>query len=193
MEVGENVFESRASALEAEAKDAATVLARTRSGNPAVRAGSIEPSASGMENASKPGSRAGNLLDEAEGLSRWSKVLKGGGPIVAMGMGAFQISQGESPSRVGLEIAGGVVGGLAAGAAASALVAAGVIAAPAIVVAVGVALVGAAVAWGVGKAYESWVPQDVREKIDEGIKDTWHTVADPVGDAVSGAWHSVFG
>ena len=188
--IAENAFGARADTLTQAADDAAVALARLRSGNPAVAAGAVSPSATGVANASKPGTRAGNLLDEAAEASRWGRVLRWGGPVVATGVGAYQISQGESPSRVGLETAAGIGTGILLGGAATAAVAAG---APVILVGAGVALVGAGVAWGVGTAYEAWVPQDVREAIDEGIKDTWHAATDPIGDAVGGAWDAVFG
>jgi hypothetical protein len=195
--IGENVFAGKATALKKKAGEAATALARKRSGNPAVRAGKADPTESGLRNASKPGTRAGNLHEEASGISRWGKLLKWGGPVIATGLGGYQISQGSSPSRVGLEVTASIAGGIAAGTAIAAGAVALGLTAPAwgtaALIGAGAAVVGAGIAWGVGKAYESWVPQDVREKIDEGIKDTWHAVADPVGDGVSGAWRSVFG
>lgn len=195
--IGENVFEGKAAALEGKADAAAEALARRRSGSPAISAGKAAPTESGLKNAKKPGTRAGNLLEEAEGAARWAKVLKWGGPVVAAGMGGYQIAQGDSPSRVGIEIVGGIAGGILGGAFVAAGVTAAAVTLPvwgtAAVVGLGAAAIGGGIAWGAGKAYEAWVPQDVREKIDEGIKDGWHAVADPVADGLSGAWHSVFG
>ena len=49
-----------------------------------------------------------------------------------------------------------------------------------------VVVVGTAATVAVGKAYENWVPLRTRERIDEGIKDTWNATA-------GSAWKAVFG
>ncbi|MGL5862244.1 MAG: hypothetical protein ACRCY9_13415, partial [Phycicoccus sp.] len=194
--IPENAFAAKARDLRGAAGRAAADLARRRSGNPAVRSGSRPPRASGIANASKPGTRAATLFGHADEASVWARRLAHGGVVTAVALGAWEISQGKSPSTVAVETVTGVVVGIAATAAVGAVIVAAGISAPVWVpVAVGVAA-GAAATAAAGWAYEEFVPQDVREKIDEGIKDTWEgakDVAGDVGDAISDGWKSVFG
>lgn len=60
--------------------------------------------------------------------------------------------------------------------------------APVIGVTAGVVVAGAVVTAAAGWAYETFVPQATREKIDEGIRDTWNGAKDKIGDA----WDAVF-
>ncbi len=48
-------------------------------------------------------------------------------------------------------------------------------------------------------AWENWVPADVRQKIDDGIKDVWNATTKTVSDGwnsvtsgVSDAWEAIF-
>ncbi|MGL4176782.1 MAG: WXG100 family type VII secretion target [Dermatophilaceae bacterium] len=194
--VSESRFVAKARDLSIAATTAATELARRRSGNPAVRSGSKPPRAAALENASKPGTRAGNLSGLADDAAVWGKRLARGGVVTAVALGAWELSQGKSPSTVAVETVTGIAVGAAGSAVVGAVIAAGVVGAPVVATVVGVVVVGAAATYAAGWAYEQFVPQDVREKIDEGIKDTWEgakDVAGDVGDAISDGWKSVFG
>lgn len=193
---GETAFTVRERDLRAAATAAATALAARRSRNPAVRSGSKAPTPRGLTNASKPGTRAAGLAADAAELARWGKVLKFGGPVIGIVGSGVALANGESPSSVAV----GFGAGLAAGVVTGAVVAAGVVSTPVWATAAAVVLVGAGVSWAATKAWEAWVPEDVRDSIDDGARAAWdwttNTVSeawDDAGDAVSGAWNSVFG
>lgn len=189
--IPESLFSKRSHDLKAASKKAATDLARKRSRNPAVRSGSKAPSESGMKNASKPGTKGGNLGAKASAMSKWAKRFAKGGLVTSVALGIYQISQGDSPSKVIVETAVGVGAGVLLVAGGAVLVTAG---APVILVGAGVVIVGAAISYGAGWAYEKFVPEDVRNKIDEGLKDGWNKTKDIAGDAggkVEDAWHAV--
>lgn len=191
--IPENRFAQKARDLRADARRSATDLARGRSRNPAVRSGSKPPRADALARASKPGTRAGNLSGLADETSLWGKRLARGGIVTAVALGAWEVSQGKSPSTVIVETGTGIAVGAALTVAAGAAIAAG---APVIVTVGAVVVVGAAATYAAGWAYETFVPQDVQEKIDEGIRDTWEgakDVADDVGGAISDGWNAVFG
>lgn len=172
-----------------------------RSGNPAVKAAAEAANPQGMRWAA----------DEAEDLARRLTSAGKAVPVVGWGFDLWDLgsdmSTGDDPSSTGVEIIGGVVGGAAATAGVAALTAAGVVTLPvwgtaAIVAGAGIA-VGAGAVW----AYESWVPQDVRESIDAGMSDAWDATADfaedawentgdffgDVGHGISKGWKGVFG
>jgi hypothetical protein len=92
------------------------------------------------------------------------------------------MESGDDPSSTAVNIAGGIVGGVAA-AAVGALAAAGIVTLP--VWGTALVVTGAAVAVGAGAvwAYESWVPQDVREAIDAGMEQAWDATTDFAEDA----------
>lgn len=186
--IPESAFAKKSHDLKAMSKKAATALARRRSRNPAVRSGTKAPSERGMRNASKPGTRAGNLSGKASVMAKWAKRFAKGGVVTSVALGIYQISQGDSPSKVIVETAVGVGAGVLLVAGGAVLVTAG---APVILVAAGVVVVGAAISYGAGWAYEKFVPEDVRNKIDEGLKDAWEgtkNVASDVGDKLGDAW-----
>lgn len=186
--IPENTFTKRAHDLRAAATTYAADLARRRSGNPAVRAGSKSPRQASIDKASKPGTKAGNMFGKAGDLDVWGKRLARGGVVTAVALGAWEISQGKSPTTVAVEtgtgLAVGALGTLAVGAA----VTAGAPVLAVVAVGAGVVLVGAGAAYAAGWAYEKFVPQVTREKIDEGIKDAWNGAGDKIGDA----WDAVF-
>lgn len=107
------------------------------------------------------------------------KLAQRTGTTLTLALSGWEIYNGKSPSQVGLETAAGFAAGAVVTAAAAATL-------PAWGTAAVVVLVGGAVSWGVGKAYESWVPLRTRERIDEGIKDAWNAT-------VGSAWKAVFG
>lgn len=170
-------------------------------GNPAVKAAAEAANPGGMRWA------ADKAEDLARRLSRAGKAL----PVVGWGIDIWNLgsdmSTGDDPSSTAVEIGGGVVGGIAATAGVAALAAAGVITLP--VWGTAVVVGGAAVAVGAGAvwAYESWVPQDVRESIDAGMENAWDATTDfaedawenttdfvgDVGDGVGKAWKGLFG
>lgn len=189
----ENRFAARSRELRAASTRAAESLARSRSGNPAVRGGSRPPRQQSIDNASRPGTRAANLAGMADEASVWARRLAKGGVVTSIALGAWEISQGKSPSTVAVETGAGIAAGVVLSVAAGAAIAAG---APVIAVVAGAVVVGAAVTYGAGWAYETFVPQATREKIDEGIKDVWEGTKDlagDAGDAIGDAWNSVFG
>lgn len=188
--IPESMFAKRSHDLKAAAKTAATELARRRSKNPAVRSGTRAPSESGMRNATKPGTKGGNLGTKAAVMGKWAKRFAKGGLVTSIALGIYQISQGGSPSKVIVETAVGVGAGVLLVAGGAVLVTAG---APVILVGAGVVILGAGISYGAGWAYERFVPEDVRNKIDEGLKNTWEGTKDVAGDVKDGlgdAWHA---
>jgi len=108
-----------------------------------------------------------------------TKVGKRVGTILTFALSGWDICNGKSPSQIGIETATGLL----VGAGVTAL-AAGTL--PAWGTAAAGVVVGTAATVAVGKAYENWVPLRTRERIDEGIKDTWNATA-------GSAWKAVFG
>ena len=193
---GDTAFAARERDLRAAASSAAERLARSRSGNPAVRSGSRAPSARGLQNASRPGTRAGNLLSHADDAARWGRFLKWGGPIVGLIGSGFALAQGDSFGSVAAGYAGGIVGGIAAGAAVAGIAALAGVTAPVWVTGAAIVAGGIAVGAGATYAWNNWVPEGVQDTIDDGAEAVWDWTKDrgsDIGDAVSGAWNSVFG
>lgn len=163
------------SAMLAAAAERARALYLSSPGGSAVarRAGEIE---------FVTGNRAAALAREADG---WIGTVVRRAPgigvaITAAGIG-YDISQGKPPGKA---IASGIVSGVAAFGA-GALLAGAVVGAPVWVAAAGAVAVGVGVGMAVDWAYDEWVPQDVRDGIDNGIA--------AVGEGVGDAWDAVFG
>lgn len=130
-----------------------------RSGNPAVKAAA---EAANPAEISK-GLKAVN--EQISELAHYSKILGRALPVVDVLFASVEIAQGGSPSSVGVEFVGGALAGtLFAGALAT-------IEVPPVSAAIAIAgvavLGGGAAVW----LYEGAVPLDVRETIDEGLKD----------------------
>ena len=163
----EETFKRRSQDVLAAAEARATADAAARSGNPAVRAGRKPPREQAVQN--RLARR--QTPKTAQRLSRISKGLGVAGLVISAGLGAVDIAAGASPSGVALETVAGIAGGAAVVAGASALAAAGMVTAPVWVVG-GLAVgVGIAASYGASWAYEKFVPQATREKIDEGLRD----------------------
>ncbi|MBO1753158.1 hypothetical protein J4G33_15210 [Actinotalea sp. BY-33] len=139
---------------------------------------------------------ADTVLRNADELSsgRLARLFGGKIPVVGTvvtvaGVG-YDVSQGASPS--------GAIVGAAAGALATAGVVAvvggpvGAVAAVGIVAGVGAGMLAEA-------AWNAWVPDDVKAKIDQGIEDTVNATTDALSDGldsftegVSGVWNAIF-
>ena len=162
------------------ATPAAAERAAAKSGNPQVRSGSKAPNPDSV-------SRRAEASAKAKGgdpgfSAKASKVSKRIGTALTLALSGWEIYNGNSPSKVGIETTVGLVAAGTVGVAAAAL------SAPAWGTAAATVVVGGAIAWGAGKAYESMVPLRTRERIDEGIKDA----ANWVGDTAYEGWKSVF-
>ncbi|MBV0893715.1 hypothetical protein [Microbacterium sp. NC79] len=157
--------------------EAADWVRKLRSGNPAVRAAAEAANPHGLR------WQASEVEEMASRLGKTAKWVPGIGWVLD-GVDFIKALEGDgSPSSVGIEViagtAGGVVGGIAVGAG---IAAAGLTAPLWVPVAAGAAIaigVGAGAVW----AYESWVPQDVREAIDAGLRDGWDATTDFAEDA----------
>jgi len=139
---------------------------------------------------------AAELMRRADDLSagRMARLFGGKIPVVGAvvtvaGVG-YDVHTGASPS--------GAIVGAAAGALATAGVVAvvggpvGWVAAAGIVVGVGAGML-AETAW------EAWAPDDVKEKIDEGIRDVWNATTSTISsgwgavtDGVGDVWEAIF-
>ncbi|MBM6401601.1 hypothetical protein [Phycicoccus sonneratiae] len=197
---GDAAFTVRERDLRKAATSAATALAASRSGNPAVRAGSKAPSARGLANAAKTGTKAANLAEEAAAAAKWGKVLKGGGPVTGLVGAGVSVAGGESPGRAASGFAGGMIGGAAAGAAVVGGAALLGVSAPVIVVGGAAVVVGIAAAKGGEWLWDNVVPDGAKEAIDNAAHEAWDWTTDKASDAwdsttdtVSDAWNSVFG
>lgn len=155
-----NAFRSAVSKLQDDAKVFSRQL---RSGNPALRAAAEAADPRGMSKS------AGALSDMIEGVSKDSKIIPVAGTVIAIVATGAEIENGGSGTSAVAALVGGLGGGAAA---AGFMTAVGVTIPP-----VGVAFVvgGAAILAGEGTklAWDAWVPLDVREAMDEGIKDAW--------------------
>ena len=179
----EETFKQRSDDILAAARAKATADAAARSGNPAVRSGRKPPREEAVQ---KRLDRRTGYKNKMAKAAKWSKGLGIVGLAITVATGGAEIAAGASPSSVGIETIAGIGGGILGGAAVVAGAAALGVAAPAFAVAAGAAVVGGLVAWGAGAAYEHLVPQHVREKIDEGIRDTASAVWD--GAKSAGRW-----
>ncbi|MBC9732563.1 hypothetical protein [Nocardioides marmotae] len=147
-----------------------------RSGNPARRA-----AGEGVDIADNRGTaRALDAL--AEGTERIARRLPLIGGLVTVAVAGGEIAGGESPSSVIVGEAGGIVGGVLGGAAVVGGAALLGVGAPVIAVAAGAAVVGVGAGMAAQYAYENWVPDEVRDKIDDGLRDFGNGVADVAGD-----------
>lgn len=170
--------------LVARAVPAAAARAASKSGNPKVRAGKKSPN---PDSVAKRAEASARTKAANTGLAtKAAKVGARAGTVLTLALSGWEISRGSSPSQVGIETAAGFAGAaLGTVAVVAGAVALGVSAPALLVVGAGVAG-GIALSWGVGKAYEGLVPLRTRERIDEGIKDTWNAT-------VGSAWKHVFG
>ncbi len=100
---------------------------------------------------------------------------------LTLAIAGWDIYNGKSPSQTGIETTAGLVAGSGITIAAAAL------SAPAWLTVGAVVAGGTLIAWGVGEAYENWVPLRTRERIDEGIWDTWSVTSKAT------LWGQVFG
>ncbi len=179
---GKSSFSSRAVDLRDKATKRATEAARRASGNPAVRSGQYDPNPASVQKRAEahPNAvRAGRATDMAK---RFGRI----GTALTIATAGLEISQGASPSGVLVGIAGGVVGapiGQQLGIFVVGLGGAAVSQAPGaatgtVVGGVAGTVIGSAVGSSFARyTYTSVVPQQVRELIDEGMKDAWDTVA----------------
>ncbi|MDN4173308.1 hypothetical protein QWY28_10170 [Nocardioides sp. SOB77] len=147
-----------------------------RSGNPARRA-----AGEAVDIADNRGTaRALDAL--AEGGERVARRLPVVGALATVAFAGSDIAGGDSPSTVIVGEAGGIAGGVLGGAAVVGGAALLGVGAPVIAVAAGAAVVGVGVGLAAEYAYENWVPDEVRDKIDEGLRDFGNGVADVAGD-----------
>ncbi len=165
-------YRSTADRLRAERAEA---RAARRSGNPARRAAGAATDTRGNRAAAR------GLDAAAEGAERLARRLPLVGTALTVGLAADDIANGESPGRVVTSEALAVGAGVAAGAVAVTL------GAPVLAV----AAVGTVAAVGVGMlaeyAWDHWVPEDVTEAVDEGLRDFGEGVADAAGDMADAA------
>jgi hypothetical protein len=162
----ENAFTKTADLLRSRIPAATEALARLRSGNPVVRSGAKTPRDIALVKAMTPSELAkwGGYFDDA---AKWASHT---GTFVGIGLSAFDLSQGASPSSVAV----GFGAGFGAGIAISALMAGAVVSAPVLTTVAVSAFASAGIAWGATAAYENLVPQVTRDQIDESIRDSWN-------------------
>ena len=182
---GKSSFSSRAVDLRDKATKRATEAARRASGNPAVRSGQYDPNPASVQKRAEahPNAvRAGRATDMAK---RFGRI----GTALTIATAGLEISQGASPSGVLVGVAGGIIGGTvgmpvgqALGTSAVGLIGAVTghgpgAAAGAMVGGVAGTVIGSMFcSWAARSAYTSVIPQQVRELIDEGMKDAWGTI-----------------
>lgn len=128
-----------------------TYKANSRSGNPARKAAAEAAVPHELRAARRA---AGDMVED---LARATRIIPGIGVVVDLGMGAWDISQGGSPSSVGVGIAGGIAGGAVAGA---------LVTGPVGWVAGAAVVLGWAGSEGATWIWEETVPLDTREGID---------------------------
>lgn len=156
-------------------REAAEARRAQRSGNPARRAAGDAVDVRGNRQAAR------GLDALAEGSERIARRLPIVGGLLTVGLAGNDIANGDSPGQV---ISSEV---LATGAG----IAAGAIAVTAGAPVLAVAAVGTVAAVGVGMlaeyAWDHWVPEDVTEAIDEGLRD----FGEGVKDTASDVWDAV--
>ena len=162
------------------ATPAAAKRAAAQSGNPQVKSGQKAPNPDSVTRRAEASAKAKG--GDPAFSAKAAKVSKRVGTALTLALSGWEIYNGNSPSKVGIETAAGFVVAAGVGAVATAA------SAPVWVTAGATVLVGGAIVWGVGKAYENTVPLRTRERIDEGIKDA----ANWVGETAYEGWKSVF-
>ena len=162
------------------ATPAATKRAALKSKNPQTEKGGKSPNPGSVARRAEASAKAKG--GDPAFSAKAAKVGKRVGTTLTLALSGWEIYNGNSPSKVGIETAAGFVVAAGVGAVAAAATA------PAWVTAGATVLVGGAIVWGVGKAYENTVPLRTRERIDEGIRDA----ANWVGDKAYEGWKSVF-
>lgn len=177
----ENIFlGSTYDSLVQKATPAATKRAALKSKNPQTEKGGKSPNPDSVARRAEASAKAKG--GDPAFSAKAAKVGKRVGTTLTLALSGWEIYNGNSPSKVGIETAAGFVVAAGVGAVAAAATA------PAWVTAGATVLVGGAIVWGVGKAYENTVPLRTRERIDEGIRDA----ANWVGDKAYEGWKSVF-
>ena len=120
-------------------------------------------------------------VNNANLVGKAKSIGKNLGIGLTLAIAGWDIYNGKSPSQTGIATTAGLVAGSGITFAAAA------ISAPGWVTVGAVAAGGTLIAWGVGEAYENWVPLRTRERIDEGIWDTWSVTSKTT------LWGQVFG
>ena len=153
--------------LRSAAEQAAIRAAQDSSKNPQVHARSARPSDTAISKKRGKGD-SGKLSKTADTIEGFGKFARDFGSVaITLGFAGADLANGESPSETILTATTGAIAGEMAG--------------PAGVV------VGPAVAAGTSYAYETWVSQETRDKIDEGLVDAKDWTADTVADG----WESL--
>ena len=157
-------------------REAQEAKAQRRSGNPARRAAGEAVDVRGNR------ATARGLDALADGAERVVRRLPLVGAVATLGFAGSDIAGGASPSTVIVGELGGIAGGVLGGAAVVGGAALLGVGAPVIAVAAGAAVVGVGVGLAAEYAYENWVPDEVRDKIDQGLEDFGNGVKDVAGD-----------
>lgn len=160
-------YAAAAEELRGAAEQAAIRAAQDASANPQVHARKARPSDKAIDRKRGKG-ESGKLEKKAISKEKFGKnAAKLGGGAITIGFAVYDLVRGEPPSETILTTATGTIAGEMSGLAA-------IVVAP-------------AVAAGTTYAYETWVSQETREKIDEGLVDSKNWVFDNLGDACSSA------
>lgn len=183
VEVGTTTWKNNVAALREHAdqleEEGREFKRQLKSGHPAIRAAAEAANPPEMIRSGK------GLGQYADDLFKAGRALPIIGPALE-GLGIISdLAQGDSPLGVAVEFAGGLIGG---GLVVGGLALAGVtlpVWGGVIVVGAGALAVGAGAKW----AYEEFVPQDTRERLDAGVKEIWDSGTDFVEDA----WDWAFG
>ncbi|MGY0536364.1 hypothetical protein ACW14X_02530 [Nocardioides sp. YJ-D4] len=152
-------------------REAAEAVRNRRSGHPGRRAAGEATDVRGNRAAAR------GLDALGEGAERVARRLPVIGTVASIGFAGGEIANGESPSKVIVGEAAGIAGGAAGAALVVGTAAALSVGAPVIAVAAGAAIVGVGVGLAAEYAYENWVSDETRAKIDDGLE--------AVGDAIT--------
>jgi hypothetical protein len=160
-------YAAAAEELRGAAEQAAIRAAQDASANPQVHARKARPSDKAIDRKRGKG-ESGKLEKKAISKEKFGKnAAKLGGGAITIGFAVYDLVRGEPPSETILTATTGTIAAAAAGS--------------------GGILVAPAVSTGTSYAYETWVSQETREKIDEGLVDSKNWVFDNLGDACSSA------
>lgn len=199
----ENAYTKAGDALRDQATTLARDLAAKRSENNAVKTRSRPPSDESIaRNMSKGKPKA--ISDAADGFEHGGGLMKAlVGPSLNFATAAYDLYNGESPSKVFISTATGLATDAVVVMAAAALAPE----ASALAVGATAVAVGTVVVTGVGYAYEYAVPQNIRGKIDHFLEqqgqmnsEEWEDIKNEVHDGwdwasrkFSHGWKSVVG
>lgn len=181
----ENTYATTAKILRGAAELAAVEAAQDASANPQVHARKARPSDKAIARKRGKG-KSGKLEELADGMEGLGKTTaKLGGAAITLGFACYDLANGASPGNTVVTGAAGIVASAAIETAVGSMVAGATSTALTVGLPIAATIGGTAVVvGGVGYAYDTWLSQESREKIDHGFEEFGEWIGDRKEDAM---------